>query len=166
MEIFPVEGPWPGRLGVCSRPRTGTWLDDDIRALRREGFDTLISAITSEELARLFLERVPEVCARHGVDWIHFPVGNLQAPLLEAAMPAVESWARLLDAGRSVAVHCWGSVGRSPTLAASLLVARGVDAATAWERVQAARGREVPDTLEQRLWVEAFALERPTGPVL
>jgi protein-tyrosine phosphatase len=162
VDLFPITGPWPGRLAVCSRPRSGGWLEDDIRILRREGFGTLISAVTTEELANLFLQEVPDICLRHEIAWVHFPIGNLQVPSVDSALPALQSWARLLDAGHGVAVHCWGSVGRSPTLAASLLVLRGLDAAEAWDRVQLARGREVPDTLEQRRWVEHFAML--TGP--
>lgn len=157
MDIFPIEGPWAGRLAVCSRPRSGGWLDDDIQALQRAGFDTLISAITPEELVKLFLEQVPEACERWRVTWVHFPVGNLQVPSLEIARPAIESWTRMLAAGRGLAVHCWGSIGRSPTLAASMLVLGGVEPGAAWERVQLARGKPVPDTQEQRRWIEAFA---------
>ena len=133
------------------------WLDDDIRSLKQNGFDTLISAITGEELVRLFLEQVPEACGRWGVEWVHFPVGNLQVPVIDIARPAIEQWTRLVEAGQGVAIHCWGSIGRSPTLAASMLVLGGLEAETAWERVQKARGQPVPDTREQRRWVEAFA---------
>jgi len=55
-----------------------------------------------------------------------------------------------------MAVHCWASVGRSPTLVAATLVFAGVPVAEAWARIQAARGVPVPDTLEQRAWVEQF----------
>lgn len=154
MELFPIEGPWVGRLAVCSRPRSGHWLEDDVQALRRTGHDVLISALTAQEIQKLELERVPEVCRAAGVRFVHFPVGNMMVPALEAALPRLREWWRHLQTGGGVAMHCYASVGRSPTLAAALLVLGGLSAGEAWARIEAARGREVPDTVEQRLWVE------------
>jgi hypothetical protein len=59
-----------------------------------------------------------------------------------------------------VALHCWASVGRSTSLAAALLVLAGVEASEAWARIEISRGRQVPDTLEQRAWAASFA-DRP-----
>lgn len=157
MQFFPVESPWPGRLAVCSRPRSGSWLEDDIRATRQAGFDLLVSALTPEEVEKLELQSVPALCADHGVEFVHFPVGNLMVPELGAALPQLETWRSHLSRGRGVAIHCWGSAGRSPTLVAALLVLGGVDSDEAWRRVEAARGREVPDTNEQRRWVSEVA---------
>jgi len=157
MQFFPVDCPWPGRLAVCSRPRSGSWLDDDIRALRAAGFDLLVSALTPEEVAKLELESVPELCANHGIEFVHFPIGNLMVPDVDAALPALETWCGKLSRGHGVAIHCWGSAGRSPTLVAALLVLGGVASEDAWRRVESARGREVPDTNEQRQWVSELA---------
>ncbi len=163
MELFPVAGPWPGRLAVCLRPRSGSWLEGDIAALRRAGHDLLVSALTAEEIVKLELDIVPEVCARHGVEFVHVPVGNLQVPHPVHIRPHLESWHAHLASGRGVAFHCWASVGRSPTLAAATLAFAGVPVEEAWARIEASRGREVPDTLEQRRWVEQFFTPRPPG---
>lgn len=158
LDIFPVEGPWDGKLAVCMRPRPGNFLDDDIRDLKSNGFGTLVSAITGRELEQLHLTSVPEICARHEVDWVHFPIGNLQVPAFEVAMPALRGWVNRLESGGGIAVHCFGSVGRSPMLAASMLALRGIDPVEAWNRVETSRGREVPDTLEQRRWVDRLVV--------
>jgi hypothetical protein len=47
-------------------------------------------------------------------------------------------------------------VGRSPLIAASLLVACGAGLDDAWHRVESARGLRVPDTQAQRQWVSAW----------
>jgi protein-tyrosine phosphatase len=156
VDLFPVEGPWPGRLAVCLRPRSGTWLEDDILALRRAGHDVLVSALTPEEIVSLELGSVPEVCARHGVEFVNIPVGNLQVPSPHLVLAHVRNWHGHLAAGRGVAVHCWASVGRSPTLVAATLALAGVPVDEAWARIEASRGRQVPDTLEQRRWVDQF----------
>jgi protein-tyrosine phosphatase len=161
MELFPVEGPWAGRLAVCSRPRAGSWLEDDILALRDANLDILVSALVAEEIEKLGLEPVGELCTRHGVEFIHFPVGNLQIPREELARPALARWLAALHNGRGLAVHCFASVGRSPTLAAALLIMGGVAPAEAWRRLELVRGRQVPDTSEQRDWAARFAPPSP-----
>lgn len=165
MELFPVQGPWPGRLAVCSRPRSGNWLEDDIRALQRAGHDLLVSALTPEETVKLELQGVPEVCEAFGMRFVSFPVGNMMVPAIEAARPHLEAWRAHLALGGGVALHCFASVGRSPMLAAALLVLAGVPAAEAWARIEAARGREVPDTTEQRLWAEQVNRQEPGASV-
>jgi protein-tyrosine phosphatase len=152
-----VEGPWRGRLVVCSRPRAGSWLEDDIVALRDANLDILVSALVPEEIAKLGIEGVPDLCRVHGIEFVHFPVGNLQVPVHGTARAALERWHEALSVGRGLAVHCFASVGRSPTLAAALLVMAGVDPGEAWRRIEAVRGRQVPDTNEQRDWVLQFA---------
>lgn len=153
LDLYPIEGPWAGKLAVCARPRPGTWIEDDVQRLKGAGYDILVSAITAKELAELHLGELADVCTRYAVEHVHFSIGNLQVPSIPHAMPRLHAWADALAMGRGVALHCFGSVGRSPTLAAALLVLRGIPADEAWDRVQAARGRDVPDTLEQRTWV-------------
>lgn len=157
MELFPVEGPWSGRLAVCLRPRSGWFLDDDVQSLRANGYDTLVTAITHDEIRKLDLTALPEACARAGVTFHHFPVGNLQVPPLEIALPVLGAWNQHLADGGGLALHCWASVGRSPTLTAALLVLGGVPADDAWERIRLSRGCAVPDTREQREWVAGLA---------
>jgi hypothetical protein len=161
VEIWPIDGPWPGRLAVCSRPRAGWFLEDDLLALHLAGFHVLLSALTPAEIIRAELDRVPELCAAAGVEFAHFPVSNMGVGPREQAHELLTSLAERLRAGESIAVHCWASVGRGPTLAAAMMVLAGVPAADAWARIEAARGREVPDTHEQRAWASSFAVAIP-----
>jgi protein-tyrosine phosphatase len=66
-----------------------------------------------------------------------------------------------LAKGKNVAIHCRQGVGRSAIIAASVLVAAGVEADAAWGKVRAARGCPVPDTPEQRAWVVRLAETLP-----
>lgn len=157
IDIYPVDGPWRGRLAVCMRPRPDPWLHDDLRQLVTRGFHILVSALTPAEVAEAWLGAVPDACAAHGLRFVHFPIPNLGVPDHSAARVALSDWLAALREGRGVAIHCFGGVGRSPTLAAALLVLGGLPSAEAWRRVEQARGREVPDTLEQRAWVDALA---------
>lgn len=157
MEIWRLDGPWPGKLAVCSRPRSGWFLEDDLRTLRAEGYGILVSALTPEEVIAGQLQRVPELAPAVGLEFHHFPVGNLQVAPVERARPRIEDWHERLHAGDGIAVHCWGTVGRGPSLAAALLIRAGLEPDETWRRIALARGREVPDTLEQQRWSALFA---------
>ena len=53
---------------------------------------------------------------------------------------------------------------RSGLMAAGVLVSLGIGVAIAWQRTSQARGRPVPDTEEQRLWLgTAYGLKGPKG---
>ncbi|MBK7124850.1 MAG: tyrosine protein phosphatase [Dehalococcoidia bacterium] len=159
MDIWPVDGPWAGQLAVCSRPRAGWFLDDDLRNLRLAGFRVLVSALTPEEVVLAELQRVPLACEEAGLEFAHFPVGNLQVAPFERAHPHLTSWNDRLRSGDGIAVHCWANVGRGPTIAAALMVLGGIQPAEAWHRVRMARGRDCPDTGEQRSWIAQFGPE-------
>jgi protein-tyrosine phosphatase len=163
VEIFEVEAPYAGRLSVCIRPRGGMWLADDIRRLRRGGWDVLVSALMPGEIAELQLGGVERRCRDHGVEYFPFPIGNLQVPPVETALEQLDALRERLQSGKGVTAHCHGSIGRSPLIVASLLVLGGVPAPEAWARIARARGEQVPDTYEQRDWVDQLTRQDGAG---
>jgi hypothetical protein len=66
-----------------------------------------------------------------------------------------------LSKGKGVAVHCRAGIGRSAIIAASLLTRNGCSAEAAFSAIQKARGIPVPDTPDQRRWVEQYSLGGP-----
>jgi hypothetical protein len=48
-ELHWVDGPWPGKPAVASRPRGGDWLEDEIASWRRAGIDTVLSLLAPDE---------------------------------------------------------------------------------------------------------------------
>jgi protein-tyrosine phosphatase len=153
-ELYWVDGPWSGRLAIAPRPRGGDWLEDEVRAWKREGIDIVVSSLTDEENAELGLDNESKLCRVNGLTHIPFPVPDRGVP---ASAPATTElvrclWAELA-AGKCVVIHCRQGVGRSALLAACLQVQAGVDAETAFASLGAARGCAVPETGEQRAWV-------------
>src|SRR5205823_2100312 len=132
---------------------------------RRAGVDVVVSALTEEEVAELDLTREAEWCAANGVELVTFPIADREVPGEgKAAAALVRRLERLLRAGMRVAIHCRQGVGRAALLAACLLAAAGVGPDVGFERIEAARGRPVPDTPEQRAWVVRFARDLlPSG---
>jgi len=72
---------------------------------------------------------------------------------VEPAMRAVETD---LNRGNAVVVHCRQGVGRSSVIAALLLGREGFHLSTALEHIKNARGVRVPETAEQRRWLERY----------
>ena len=64
----------------------------------------------------------------------------------------------MVQQGKSIAIHYRQGIGRSSLLAASVLTSLGLSAKEAFKRIESSRGREVPDTEEQKEWVSKFQI--------
>jgi protein-tyrosine phosphatase len=154
--LYWIDCPAPGRLAVGARPRGGLWLEDDLAALKAEGVDTLVCMMVPGELPELQLEDEPRLAIEAGLRFAWLPVPDLSPPVDDSIIPLIELLRDELLAGRTIVAHCRQGVGRSPMCVASLLVMLGVPANEAWSRIQAVRGRDVPDTAAQGRWVESL----------
>lgn len=151
---YRIEGPWRGQLAIIARPRGGEWLDEELHALKEAHVNVLISLLTNEESEELGLTKEAELSAKHGLEFLSFPIPDLAVPA--SATVTREFLNRLLNllrGGKRIAIHCRQGIGRSGLIAASLLVMEAIDPFVAFRRVSAARGLEVPETTEQRDWV-------------
>ena len=160
-----IDGPWPGRLAIIPRPRGGDWLSDEVAELRESGIDTIVSFLTQTEVAEFDLEKEGEICRDQGVGFISFPILDRDVPASkQTAAALLSALAQLLTEGKNVGLHCRQSVGRSSIIAAALLVAEGEEPRSAFDRIGAARGCRVPETIEQEMWVAALAQEFSPHP--
>jgi protein-tyrosine phosphatase len=142
-------------LAIVPRPRGGDWLDDEMGALREAGIDVVVSMLEETEAAEVGLER-EEVAARGaGLQFVNFVIPDRSVPVsvqeFEAFLNGLE---QELAANRRVGVHCRACIGRASVTTVSLLIRSGIPAAEAWHQVESARGFPVPDTREQREWVD------------
>lgn len=151
--LFPITVPGPGRLATMPRPRGDDWLNDEMTALRAHGVDVVVSLLTRSEQVRLGLTGEASAATRAGLRYRELPVPDMSVPDHADADPVLDVLTADLAAGRYVAVHCRAGIGRSATIAAALLIRHGAAAGDAWATISAARGREVPETDEQRAWV-------------
>lgn len=146
------------RLGIIPRPRGQDWLADDIRTLRRAGVDVVVSALTPAETEEWGLRDESRCCEDSGLKFLSFPIEDRSVPTsfleFDGLMDSVTAYLR---EGKVVVVHCWGGVGRSSVIAACALIRNGFSANSAFRVIEEARGRQVPDTAEQRHWVERYS---------
>jgi protein-tyrosine phosphatase len=152
LDLWWVETPAAGRVGVVQRPRGGDWLAHDFAFLRGEGVDLVVSALGDKETRKSWLEDAHLHAEAVGLAYLRLPIPNLLTPGPEFR-PALHELAGRVRRGEAVVAHCFACVGRSPLIAASMLALLGVEPGEAWRRVERARGCAVPDTLAQRLWV-------------
>jgi protein-tyrosine phosphatase len=157
--IYTVARDLPGTLSTMPAPAGGADLDASIAALADQGVDVLVTLLPPEQATGLGLAAEEDAALRAGLSFRSFPIADFGVPEREPAEAFLELVAGDLDQGRHVAVHCWGGVGRSSLIAAALLVTKGVDVETAWDRIATARGVPVPETDEQRQWVAALVPE-------
>ena len=126
-ELYWVDGPWPGKLALAARPRGGDWLEDEIASWRGARVDTVLSLLTPKEERDLDL----------------LTLSNNSIPIFpQARMP----WCTVV---RESAAPGWWS--------ACLLVTKEMTSGATLKALSYARGTAVPETNEQREWVERYA---------
>jgi len=157
--IYWVDGPWPGRLGIAARPRGGDWLTADLANWRHEGVDAVVSLLTRDEQDELSLSEEGAGARAEGMRFVWLPIRDRQVPDSESEVEAlVRDLDGTLSARRNVLVHCRQGIGRSGLLAACVLIHRGSSPETALKAISEARGTAVPETQEQRRWIEQYAV--------
>ena len=165
-ELHWVDGPWPGKLAVAPRPRGGEWLEDDLASWRRAGIGTVLSLLTPDEEQDLDLGREASAARAQGMTFKSLPIPDRGVPNSETEMAAaLQTIDNDLASGKNVLVHCRQGIGRSGLIAACLLLAKGVGATRAVDVVNAARGIRIPETSEQRNWIDHYASVLASPPV-
>lgn len=158
MPTYLIRGPWAGRLSIVTRPRGADWLEDEVRSWARSGLNVLVSLLEPAEEAEFSLTQEADLCRSSGIEFHSFPIPDRGVPASrDETLQLVRRLERHLAAGHSVGIHCRQGIGRSGVIAACLLVSAGELPHKAFERIGRVRGCQVPETAEQREWVEAFA---------
>lgn len=158
-EHYRIDGPWRGQLFLAARPRGGDWLQDDLSNWKKAKIDTVLSLLTPEEEADLGLRQEQEESKKLGMEFCSFPIPDRQVPKSEAKWADIlERVTRDLTDGKNVVVHCRQGIGRSGLVAACLLVRKGMSPGAAVDSVSAARGVAIPETPEQRDWIDHYAV--------
>jgi len=158
-ELYWLDESWPGKLAVGPRPRGGEWLKDDVSSWRREQVDGVLSLLTQDEERDLDLRDEAGTVRAQGMNFTSLPIPDRQVPKSESKLAEVlESVTRDLSAGKNILIHCRQGIGRSGLVAACLLVKKGMSPGAAIDSVSGARGVPIPETAEQRDWIDHHAV--------
>lgn len=155
-------GPGQGRLGLTLCPgkkdRSAGWdrdLGEDLRAIRDWGASTVVTLIETPEFRLLGIEDLGPEVERHGMDWVHLPIRDVDVPderFERAWQVAGPVQHRRIDAGERLLIHCRGGLGRTGLVAALILIERGFGPSVAIDRVRAARPHAI-ETAAQEAYV-------------
>lgn len=155
--IYWIEDDRHWRLAIASRPRPDDWLRNDLASLRAGGVDVLVSLITPEEADELGLSQESELAEQYGMTFLSYPIPDRHTPPDPAGFRRfVSDLADMVRAGKNVAAHCRGCIGRSTVLIASVMITLGAQPEEALALIERSRGCMVPDTPEQREWILSF----------
>jgi protein-tyrosine phosphatase len=157
-KLYWITGPWPGKLAIAARPRGGDWLEDELQSWRNSGVNAVLSLLTSSEEQDLDLEAESRLAKREGLKFLSLPIPDRDVPTSTSEVATVLGQLDAdLAAGKNAVIHCRQGVGRSGLIAACLLVMKGKDPASAVMELERVRGTTVPETDEQRRWIDLYA---------
>ncbi len=157
-KLYWIDGTWRGKLAISARPRGGEWLSDEMRSWKSSGVGTVLSLLTPNEEQELDLQEERREAQRIGLRFVSLPIPDLQVPSSPSEVAAVlDEIGASLSSGHGAVIHCRQGVGRSGLIAACLLMLKGASPDSAVQIVERARGVPVPETPEQRRWIDLFA---------
>ena len=142
------------RLAIVLRPRGGRFLRSELMKFKEAGIRTLVSLMEANEAFAFGLAEEPEIAEELGLMFMPFPMRDHSVPKDPVSFRGfVQDLAERLKAGRTVGIHCQGSIGRATVTAACTLIHLGWKPSVALAAIQEARGCPVPDMQEQEDWI-------------
>lgn len=156
--LYSIDNLAAGKLSIMPHPRGGEYLADVIKDLRAANVDILISLLSETETSGLELDEEAVHCANQGIDYLSFPITDFGVPPFSMrTFRFLKQLNEQLSQGKHIALHCYQGIGRSGLMAASLLTLTGLPAEQAFDQLSQVRGNTVPETDEQRAWVQTFS---------
>lgn len=132
---------------------------NDPSAIADWGASKVIGLIRPEESAHLGVPDLAGHLAASGLSWRNAPIDDFAAPddRFDREWPGLrDCLLEKLDAGEKILIHCQAGRGRSGTIVAALLIARGVPATDAIGLVREARPGAI-ETREQEAWLSRLS---------
>jgi len=130
---------------IILTPCPGTKEADLITSLneiKAVGVEAVLTFMTQTELDKNNLSDIGKSVKAKGMSWFHLPIIDDEAP----EDPFLESWKtagpavhRLIEQGKTIAVHCKGGSGRTGLVSAQILLERGEEIEPLMKRIKRLR---------------------------
>lgn len=137
---------------------------DDLKRIAAWKPHAVLSLMEEHELAEAGapVHLLNEELRAQGIDWLHLPICDMQAPDKRFERSWIDLWPRLdreLRHGGRVFIHCYAGLGRTGTIAALILMQYGFSARDALQQVRAARPGSV-QSMEQEHYLSVVGQRR------
>jgi hypothetical protein len=149
----------PGRLWLCGKHFVGP---DPEAALATVGADRIICLCEPSELADRYPGYVAWLATERQGKAIWFPIPDLHAPPVDAALPFLDHLVDLLAGGQVLLMHCGAGIGRAGTMAAAVLIEMGEERTVAVNTVARSRPMAGPEAGAQSELLVVLAGETTT----
>jgi atypical dual specificity phosphatase len=136
-----IDKPLLAAMARPSSPEELTWL-------RHQGIEVVVS-LTEDRLRRDWVEQANLLV-------FHEPLEDMEAPTQDQLDRSVSAIARATDRNMGVAVHCGAGLGRTGTVLAAYLIAKGQSAANAIAKIRRLRPGSI-ETEDQVAAIELYA---------
>jgi len=131
----------PGELAVMPVPGRDRSLDQDAAFLEQQGIQILVSLTDEAPDARTL--------SSHSIEQRHIPIEDYAPPTMQQMNEFASLVEDAVEEGQLVGVHCTAGLGRSGTMAAAYLVAKGHPADEAIRMVRRARPGSIENNAQE-----------------
>jgi len=173
LQIDQVKTPNGGVIGMCHCPgRRGVdgdghvWdrqLDHDLQVIKSWGSDAVITLLQRHEFEKLGVENLDRAVLATPMRWYHLPVADMSAPADEFHRAFKTVGAEILsylgvesEKTGKIVVHCAAGLGRTGTVAASLLILCGMLPQPAIAAVRRARPGAIETSIQEKFVRDAI----------
>ncbi len=160
----------PGRKGIDGDGHHwNRQLDRDLHAIKAWGAMAIITLLQRREFEKLGVADIDQAVTAQGMRWYHLPIADMAAPAAEFEQAFASIGAEIIqcldggaESGRLV-LHCAAGLGRTGTVAASLLIHYGLTPQLAITTVRDARPGAIETPAQERFVREAGILKYTTA---
>jgi len=146
-------------LAIMPKPNSNKNLEEDIINFSNQKVTVLVSLLTREESFDLGLQKEKQLCEKHAIDFVSFPIIDRSVPTEKQTIQIRELAKKLVEKinqNEKIIVHCRGGIGRAGMLCSAILIEKEISNQKAIEKISEARGLKIPDTEEQKEWIMRY----------
>ena len=67
-------------IAIMPRPNGSDYLENEVKNWQKEAFSIVVSLLTKEEIRAFQLEKESDYCEKYGIEFINFPINDMQIP--------------------------------------------------------------------------------------